>query len=78
MYAANTTQIMLDDKAYYRAVRGRQLTYESLWHLKWPMFKPWPAEHGHEHDVAVEVFAQIDQLSDALRSEEVETPHGGV
>ena len=72
---------MLDGKAY-------QLTYEALWHLKWPMFKSWPAEH--EHDVAVEEFAQgvsqvlkkhnntdhieqntIDQLSDALRNEEV-------
>jgi len=39
IYAANTTQTMLDDKAYYRAVRGHQLNYEVLWHLKWPLFK---------------------------------------
>jgi len=38
VYAANTTQTMLDGKAYYRAVRGHKLTYEALWHLKWPMF----------------------------------------
>ena len=53
IYAANTTQTMLDGKAYYCAVRGHQLTYEALWHLKWPRFKSWLAEHGHEHDVAV-------------------------
>ena len=34
LYAANTTQTMLDDNAYYRFVRGRKLTYEALWHLK--------------------------------------------
>jgi len=25
---------------------------------KWPLFNSWLAEHGHEHDVAVEEFAQ--------------------
>jgi len=58
------------------------------------MFKSWLAEHGHEHDITVEKFAQIvgqafkkhtnadhgailytaiDNMSDALRSEEVES-----
>jgi len=58
------------------------------------MFMSWLAEHGHEHDVAVEEFAlsvgqvlkkhynadhrtklctAINQMSDALRSEEVES-----
>ena len=30
VYAAHTTDTMLDGKAYYRAVRGHQLTYEAL------------------------------------------------
>jgi len=86
---------MLDGKAYYRAVRGHQLTYEAVWHLKWPIFKSWLAEHSHEYDVAVEDFAQIvcqvfkkqknnadhraklctaiNHLSDALRSEAVQS-----
>jgi len=34
IYAANTTQTILDGKAYYRAVREHQLTYQVLWHLK--------------------------------------------
>ena len=34
--------------------RGHQHTYKALWHLKWPMFKSWLAEHGYEHDVIVE------------------------
>ena len=29
IYAANTTQTMLDGKAYYRVRRGHQLTYEA-------------------------------------------------
>ena len=28
------TEAMLDGKAYYRAVRGYQLTYEALWQIK--------------------------------------------
>jgi len=64
-----------------------------FWYLKWPIFKSWLVEYGHEHDVVVEEFAQslgqvfkkdnnadhiaklctaIDQLSDVLRSEDVE------
>ena len=45
--AAHTTDAMLDGKAYYRAVRGHQLTYEALWHIKWPMFGLWLADNGH-------------------------------
>ena len=59
VYAANTIQTMLDGKAYYCDVTGHQLTYEALWHLKWPMVKSWLAEHGHEHEVVVEEFAHI-------------------
>ena len=49
---------MLDGKAYYHALRGNQLTYKALWRLRWPMFNSWVAEHGHENDMAVKVFAQ--------------------
>ena len=34
VYTANTTQTMLDGKAYYYAVRGNQLIYDALWHIK--------------------------------------------
>jgi len=50
VYAANTTVSMLDGKAYYRAVRGHQLTYEALWHVKWKMFESWLVETGHKWD----------------------------
>jgi len=46
VYSANTTQTMLDGKAYYCAVIEHQLTYKSLLHLKWPMFKSWLAQCG--------------------------------
>ena len=49
---------MLDGKAYYRAVRGHQITYEAHWHLKWSMFKSRLAQHVREHDMAVEEFTQ--------------------
>ena len=39
VYTANTTQTMLDGMAYYGAVRGHQLTYKVVWHLKWSVFK---------------------------------------
>jgi len=57
VYVANTTQTMLDGKAYYRAVRGHQRTYEAPWNPNWPMFKSWLAEYDHEHNLAVEEFA---------------------
>ena len=58
VYAANTTQTMLDGNAYYRAVRAHQVTHEALWYLKWLIFKKksWLGEHGYENDVAVEEF----------------------
>ena len=55
--AAHTTDAMLDGKAYYRAVRGHQLTYEVLWHIKWPMFGLWLADNGHSHEVDVQAFS---------------------
>lgn len=58
VYAANTTETMLDGKAYYRAVRGHQLTYEALWHIKWSMFQLWLREKGKEDEVEVEKLAQ--------------------
>ena len=58
LYAANSTDTMLDGKAYYCAMRGHQLTYEGLWHIKWPMHESWLAENGHEHDVEVKELAQ--------------------
>ncbi len=56
--AAHTTDAMLDGKAYYQAVRGRQLIYEALWHIKWPMFGLWLADNGHSHDVDVQAHAR--------------------
>ena len=58
VYAANTTETMLDGKAYYRGVRGHQLAYEALWHIKWQMFGRWLSEHGHEDEVNVAKPAQ--------------------
>ena len=54
VYAAHTTDAMLDGKAYYHAVSGHQLTYEALWHIKWPMFGLWLADNGHIHEVDVQ------------------------
>ena len=63
VYAANITYTMLDCKPYYPVVRGHQFAYEAIWHLKQTMFKSWLAEHGHEHDVAVEELAKsVGQL----------------
>jgi len=37
MYLANTTDIMLNGKAYYHGVRGHRLAYEAHWRIKWQM-----------------------------------------
>ena len=55
---AHTTDTMLDGKAYDRAVRGHQLTYEALWHIKWPMFGLWLADNSHSHEVDFQADAR--------------------
>lgn len=57
VYATNTTGTMLDGKAYYRAVRGHQMTYETVWHIKRPKFEVWMAESGHEHELDIKSLA---------------------
>ena len=41
LFAANSTEAMLNGKAYYRSVRGHLLTYEALWRIKWEKFTQW-------------------------------------
>ena len=64
VYAANTTEIMMDGKAYYRAVRAHQLTYEAPWWIKWEMFEAWlTANDGHDIDIQITDLAlKISQL----------------
>ena len=76
--AAHTTDAMLDGKAYYRAMRGHQLTCEALWHIKRPMFGLWLADNGHSHEVNVPAdarnVAKVFQKSDGnCRAELCET-----
>ena len=86
VYAADTTQTMLDCKAYYHTVRGHQLTYVALWPLKWPMFKSWLAvavdefaqsvgqvfKKHNNTDHRAKLYTTIDQPSDGLCFEKVE------
>jgi len=58
VFATNTTETMLDGKAYYHAVRGHQLTYEALWRIKWPLFESWLVEKSLQQDVEVKELAQ--------------------
>ena len=37
----NTTETVLEGKAFYRAVRGHMLAYESLWRIRWRKFLEW-------------------------------------
>ena len=45
VFAPNTTETVLEGKAYYRAVRGHMLAYKSLWHIRWRMFLEWSAKN---------------------------------
>ena len=40
-FAKNSTYAMLEGKAYYRALRGHQLTYEAMYRIKWASFRQW-------------------------------------
>lgn len=63
VYAINTTKTMLHGKAYYRAMRGHQLTYKALWWIKWSMFKSCLAANDHEDQVKVkDLVLNISQL----------------
>ena len=41
VFAPNTCETVLSGKAYYREVKGHTLAYESLWRIKWKLFKEW-------------------------------------
>ncbi|XP_071479491.1 uncharacterized protein [Diadema antillarum] len=58
VYATNTTDSMLDGKAYYRAVRGHQLTYEALWRIKWPLFQKWLSVNSAERGLHLSGLAK--------------------
>ena len=45
VFAPNTTETVLEGKAYYRAVRGHMLAYEALWRIRWRMFLDWLTTH---------------------------------
>lgn len=45
VFAPNNTETVLEGKAYYRAVRGHMLAYESLWRIRWRLFLDWLADH---------------------------------
>ena len=49
---------MLSGKAYYRAMRGHQLTYAALWIIKWAMFESWLLKHGRQDCVGVKESAE--------------------
>ena len=44
VFAPNTTETVLEGKAYYRAVRGHILAYEALSRIRWRMFLEWLAK----------------------------------
>ena len=58
VFACNTTETMLAGKAYYRAVRGHQLTYEALWRIKWAMFESWLQEKNLSEELDVSDLAK--------------------
>ena len=56
VFAPNTTETVLEGKAYYRAVRGHMLAYESLWRIRWRMFRDWLAKY---HEKALECLESV-------------------
>ena len=55
LFAQNSTEAMMDGKAYYRAVRGHTLAYEALWRIKWEKFQEWLVLNNHNLDLDEEI-----------------------
>ena len=67
VFAAKTTQTMIEGKAHYRAVRGHQLTCEALWRTKWQLFESWLADKGLQTDAHITNLAQ--KVSDLFNTD---------
>lgn len=44
LFSPNSSQNILEGKAYYRAVRGHTIALEALWRTRWKMFCEWLGE----------------------------------
>ena len=64
IFGQNTAVKVLEEKAYYRAVRGHLLTYEALWRLRWKYFAEWMMKR----DVTQNVDPHIESLVATISS----------
>lgn len=63
VFGANTVTIVLEGKAYYRAVGGHILTYEALWWLKWQCFEKWLSDRHTDRPALQE---ELDDIQSAF------------
>lgn len=61
-FAENSTDAMMEGKAYYRAVRGHTLTYEALWQIYLHLYSTWLRESGRELDVVSKVDVIVQRF----------------
>ena len=43
-FAQNSTSAVMEDRAYYGAVRGHVMAYRALCRIKWKLFQSWARE----------------------------------
>ena len=68
LFGPNTTDSMMEGKAYYRAVRGHTLAYEALWRFWWTKFMEWVGESEH----LTEIQAQVKKLEELFHERKAE------
>ena len=68
-FAQNSTSAMMEDKSYYRAVRGHVMAYGALCRIKWILFQSWARERSSLQDLDDE----IKQLHDLVVDKHNET-----
>jgi len=64
LFARNSTEQMLDGKAYYRAIRGHVLPYEALFRIRWQMFLDWLQSTNRQLNLDTELHNLEEAFTD--------------
>ena len=64
LFARNSTEQMLDGKAYYRAIRGHVLAYEAIFKISWQMFLDWLQSTNRQLNLDTELHNLVEAFTD--------------
>ena len=62
LFAANSTETMMEGKAYYRVVRAHIWTFDALYRIKWKQFKEWATQKRVNLTIEDETLCYIEEV----------------